>query len=236
MHPSPKPLKFAHARTPQPYGVAVSETIYGLDIEADTTVNGLDPAVAPLEAIALVGPDLSVVIRGSEAQMLHELDDLLAQVSPGVIITWNGSSFDLPFLETRARLNNIELGLNLTPRPGSVQQRFLASWYQHRHLDAYLAYSYELTSVIAVSCGLKAVAALDGLKPIQVDVERLHQLPQDVVDAYVTSDAVVTRALVTRRWQWAEQFIDRCEPKRVGETRLGRQDQPEPRPRHHELR
>ena len=59
--------------------------------------------MAPIVAIAVSGPDTDVVLDGpDERSMLTELDALLADLQGGVLVTWNGSGFDLPFIATRA--------------------------------------------------------------------------------------------------------------------------------------
>ena len=78
------------------------QAVYGLDIETDTTENGLDPRVAAVVTVALVGPTYEEVFTGPESQLLTDLDARLAQLEPGVLATWNGSAFDLPFLADRA--------------------------------------------------------------------------------------------------------------------------------------
>ncbi len=187
----------------------VSDVLYGLDIETDTTINGLDPEVAAVVAVAVAGGGVSAVIRGEECSILKELDSLLKRLEPGIIVTWNGSAFDLPFLQNRAALHGIKLGLDLSAdAPTRKQPRFKASWYGHRHLDAYLAYRYQLARVMPVSCGLKSIAAFYGLDAVEVPVERLHELPAALVDAYVLSDAVLAAELAARHWDWAQFFID----------------------------
>jgi hypothetical protein len=42
--------------------------VYGLDIETDTTENGLDPRVAAVVTVALAGPGYEEVFTGPEAQ------------------------------------------------------------------------------------------------------------------------------------------------------------------------
>ena len=64
--------------------------VYGLDIETDTTVDGLDPYVAPVVTVALSNEGFDEVFTGPEDQILRDLDDRLASMSPGVIATWNG--------------------------------------------------------------------------------------------------------------------------------------------------
>jgi DNA polymerase elongation subunit (family B) len=76
--------------------------VYGLDIETDTTADGLDPAVAPIIAVAVATSDGDYVIDGDEVALLARLDRLLARLPPGVLVTWYGSGFDLPFIDARA--------------------------------------------------------------------------------------------------------------------------------------
>jgi DNA polymerase elongation subunit (family B) len=199
----------------------VSDVMYGLDIETDTTINGLDPEVAAVVAVAVAGGDVSVVIRGEERSILNELDNLLRRLEPGIIVTWNGSAFDLPFLQHRAALHGITLGLELSAdAPTRKQPRFRARWYGHRHLDAYLAYRYQLARVMPVSCGLKSIAAFYGLDAVEVAVERLHELPDSLVDAYVLSDAVLAAQLAARHWDWTQFFVDEAPSAKLD---LGRQ-------------
>ena len=55
-------------------------------------------------AVGLATPLGDEVLLGDEATLLRRLDRRLAELPPGIIVTWNGSSFDLPFLATRAAL------------------------------------------------------------------------------------------------------------------------------------
>ena len=81
--------------------------LYGLDIETDTTIDGLDPQVAPVVAVALDGEDFSAVFDGRETDLLADLDQHLADLEPGILVTWNGGCFDLPFLRDRAAICGI---------------------------------------------------------------------------------------------------------------------------------
>jgi DNA polymerase elongation subunit (family B) len=88
--------------------------IYGLDIETDTSVNGLDPAVGGIVTVALSSPSGDEVFDGPEIDMLAAVDARLAGLAPGVLATWNGAFFDLPFLADRAAYHGVALGLRLT--------------------------------------------------------------------------------------------------------------------------
>lgn len=203
-------------------GPAAEPAIYGLDIETDTTVDGLDPAVARIVAVAVAGPDgVRVFDDADEALLLDRLDWHLAALEPGVITTWNGSGFDLPFLADRAGRCGVRLGLQLWLDP-SIRLRgdalpghlgaYRGSWHSHVHLDAYRVYRADVVPALGVSGGLKAIARVCGLAPVEVCAARLHELSDDEVRAYVASDACCTRLLVRRRWPSARAAIDDPRP------------------------
>jgi hypothetical protein len=62
--------------------------------------------------------------------------------------------------------------------------------------------------VLHISCSLKAIARVVGLTPVEVDRERIHELALDELDAYVASDARLTRLLVERRRVNMISFVD----------------------------
>jgi DNA polymerase elongation subunit (family B) len=182
--------------------------VYGLDIETDTSVNGLDPAVGGIVTVALSTPDGDDVFDGSEVGMLEAVDARLAGLEPGVLATWNGAFFDLPFLADRASHHGIALGLRLTLDPRITSRRdplpghlgaYRACWHGHRHLDAYQLYRSDVGHVLGVSCSLKAIARLVGLTPVEVDRARIHDLSPEALAAYVASDARLARLLAERR-------------------------------------
>src|SRR4051794_18369466 len=92
-------------------------SLYGLDIETDTSVDGLDSSCAAIVAVGVSWDGGDVVFRGPEAQLLRSLDKWLRRMPSGVLVTWNGSGFDLPFLADRAALAGVRLGLELTADP-----------------------------------------------------------------------------------------------------------------------
>ncbi|HEY4377389.1 MAG TPA: hypothetical protein VGM93_09530 [Acidimicrobiales bacterium] len=196
-------------------------TVYGLDIETDTTINGLDPAVARVVTVALSGADFDDVFSGPEGDLLVELDRALASLPDGVIATWNGAAFDLPFIADRARLLGVHLGLRLrldrtmtlrrSPLPGHAGA-YRGAWYNHGHLDAYRLYRADVGPTLRVSCSLKAIARLVGLAPIEVDRTRIHDLSNEALHAYAASDARLARVLAQRRWPSAARFVDHVDP------------------------
>lgn len=192
--------------------------IYGLDIETDTRIDGLDPSVARVVTAALSAPGRDEVFTGPEIDLLDALDERLAELEPGVLATWNGGAFDLPFLEDRARRVHVSLGLHLaadptirlggTPLPGH-QGAYRGSWYAHKHLDAYRVYRSDVGLMLRVSCSLKSMARFIGLTPVEVDRTRIHDLSREALHAYATSDARLARILTERRWPSAARHVDR---------------------------
>ena len=190
---------------------------YGLDIETDTTIDGLDPAISAVVAIAVVGADIEVVLEGDERRMLTDLDEVLEGLPAGVIVTWNGAGFDLPFLADRSRLNQVGLGLALRldlsiagrgdPLPGHIGA-YRAHWHQHRHLDGYQLFRADAGCALDISCGLKPLARYLGLPVVEVDRSAIHELSPATRRAYVASDARLARQLVMRRPTTAARAID----------------------------
>ncbi len=192
--------------------------VYGLDIETDTTVNGLDPTVARVLTVALSSDGLDEIFSGPEHEILTSLDRHLATLPGGVLATWNGAAFDLPFLADRADLNGIKLGLRLrldasmrmhrAPLPGHAGA-YRAAWHEHRHVDAYRLYRGDVGPALRVSCSLKSIARLVGLVPLEVDRARIHDLSHEALHAYAASDARLARVLTERRWASASRFVDK---------------------------
>ncbi len=191
--------------------------VYGLDIETDTTTDGLDPAVAAVVTVALAAPGYEEVFTGAEDSLLADLDLRLAELEPGVITTWNGAAFDLPFIADRARLHGLALGLRLeldeaiAVRAPLRRHRgaYRARWYDHGHLDAYRLYRGDVGPALRISCSLKSIARFVGLVPVEVDRTRIHDLSNEALHAYAASDARLARILAERRWASAARYVDR---------------------------
>jgi hypothetical protein len=196
--------------------------LYGLDIETDTTVDGLDPTRSRVVAVAIAvsDGDATVFAHEDERALLRSLDRWLRTARPGVLTTWNGAGFDLPFLADRARTLGLRLGLELAP-DGALESRhaplvghalpYRARWYRHLHLDACALYRVLLGRAgdgVERSFALKVVARDAGLVPVEVDRGLIHELSAEELRRYVTSDAVLARELAARRWLDAPPFVD----------------------------
>lgn len=184
----------------------MNNMLYGLDIETDTTTGGLDPTTSEIIAVAISTADgtLQKVLSGlSERELLTQMHSYLESLPAGVVVTWNGSSFDLAFIEARAAIHGIATGWTLseskrpakyTPVGGHVVRAVLG---RHAHVD--IAYVYqEFADQNDLTWSLKPVATELGLAPVEVDRTRTDLLSQLELDAYVASDARCTAALAAK--------------------------------------
>jgi len=209
--------------------------IYGLDIETDNTSDGLDPAVASVRAVALSGRAFDDLFVGDERDLLRALDARLAALPTGVLATWNGSAFDLPFLADRARILGIDLGLRLcldrrltlhrAPLPGHAGA-YRAGWHDHGHLDTFRLYGADTTAAQRLS--LRSLGRRLGIGVHDVRSSRTQDLGNEALHACAPSDARLARVLAERRWPGAARMIDRvdwteAEPVAVAAQRLARQ-------------
>ncbi len=180
---------------------ALNGPIYALDIETDTSKGGLDPAKAGIIAVAISSAEGDHVISGDEISLLEALDEYIANLAPGIIVTWNGNRFDLPFITTRASIRSVTIGLqNTLVRPDHFQ------WHGHRHLDALVCYR-ALRTDPTQSCALKKVAIRMGLDPIVEDAANVHRLTPQRLREYVASDARITRQLACMKWRELQGFM-----------------------------
>jgi hypothetical protein len=204
-------------------GRMASRTVYGLDIEIDRSVDARDPAVAPIVKVAIAGPGFEEVFTGRERQLLGAVDDRVRALPAGVIATWQGSSFDLPFLADRAARVGVGIGLRLQLDPSlpSTQQPLIghegayrAAWYDHRHIDACRVCNGEMVAPGRLSGAWRSFVDLIGLGPANAatgDDALAVPGPCDVAN-----DARLTRALIERRLPAARRNLDRvpatCQP------------------------
>ncbi|MCB0972188.1 MAG: hypothetical protein KDA97_11840, partial [Acidimicrobiales bacterium] len=192
--------------------------IFGLDIETDNSQDGLDPAVASVRAVALSGRTFDDLFVGDEADLLRALDARLAELPAGVLATWNGSAFDLPFLADRARILGVGLGLKLrldrgltlhrAPLPGHAGA-YRASWHEHGHLDTFRVYGGPTTA--AQRLNLRALGRFVGLGDARSRPSPTQTLSNEALHACAPSDARLARVLAERRWPAAARCVDRVE-------------------------
>src|SRR5690606_11094208 len=137
------------------------------------------------------------VWTGGEAEILERTQAWLDDQEDGVLLTWNGSVFDLPFIDARARQVGVELNLRLTRDPSIVPKYepipgyeggYDATWAGLRSRDvAYIAEELAMRSDTVWS--LKPFARSLGLEPVEVDRSDIHSLTPEELSTYVASDA-----------------------------------------------
>lgn len=200
--------------------------VYGLDIETDTSVDGLDPRVAPVVTVALsLGTHDELFEGGREDTLLFDVAQRLRTLPAGVLATWDGSAFDLPFLAQRAALHQLDLGLRLrldpqlrdgrAPLPGH-RGAYRGAWHHHAHLDAYRLYQGDAGPIGRAS--LRSIARLVGLAPAGSDRRRGPDLSVEARYACASSDARLARVLAERRMPGALRALDRLEDPDAGRT------------------
>lgn len=180
-----------------------------LDIETDTSdgVNGLDPTSSRVVAVALAFNDRVPVVfdDADEATLLRRLDEAL-RVRTGLLMTWNGAGFDIPFLVARAAALGVDLScvirrdpalpVKYDPPPG-LGCAVHARWAELDHVD--VSHLYRLrAAAVGVAWSLKPVARHMGLQPVEVDRTAIHELTATELHDYVVSDAVITLELARR--------------------------------------
>lgn len=205
-------------------------TIYALDIETHTgfdavlgrNANGLDPREARITEISVSTEDGDAVFSDDdELALISGAERFLASLQPGLVATWNGAFFDLPFLADRisrqAGPESIQAPrstMHLIGVPGlAPKYAFLpghsvgysASWRaagrsvhdRHQHLDIANAYR-EQAYREDFRWGLKPTAEANGIEMITVDRTRMHDLTPAERSAYAASDTRGTRLLAIR--------------------------------------
>ena len=191
--------------------------LIAIDIETDTSTIvidgeevglGLDPRIGAIVSIAVKSRKgsrvWSVEDGTTEEDIIAGLADYLQSLEPSTLVSWNGSIFDFPFIETRARILGLNTGLECEADPdavpkyeptpgyeGGVKATWKAVGGTHDHIDAaYLLKDY--CEENRVKWSLKPVAAHLGMNPVEVDREAIHLLTKEELEEYVLSDVNVT--------------------------------------------
>lgn len=202
--------------------------IYALDIETDNSPgrNGLDPANSSITEVCVVTDpsvaDGGIYLSGSERSIIDGLQNFLSGLEPGLIVTWNGTFFDFPFINDRILPSGstLPIGLRLDPvptlrpkydalpghaHPGNPLGGYQVTWevsrefgLAHAHLDVSQAYR-RYAAATGVKWGLKPVCEALGIDMVtDVDREHLERFSAAQRKAYNVSDGLGTRALALR--------------------------------------
>lgn len=184
--------------------VPLDQPLYALDIET----TGLSWSTDRITSVAIYGDGVALVVEdANEARLICQVRDFLANLEPGVIVTWNGATFDWPFLAGRSTVAKLSDWLHLSRNEAIVPKYAPQVGYDrvgydghppsrdpsqaHRHCD--VAYAWQ-DRVEASGCswGLKAVARSVGLRVIEVDRAHMDELTPAERCAYNLSDVYAT--------------------------------------------
>lgn len=209
--------------------------VYGLDIEtgcasniaaralhpsAGDRVRPLDPGLTPITRVALSTAGGDRVFEGDEVDVLGGVDRVLADLEPGILATWNGSGFALPYLADRAGATGVRLGLHLAADPrlrprGEMlvghRGAYRAAWYDHQHLDAARLFRSGRRPLIDVEVLLRGIGWVGSARtrPGGVGAMPDAELTHDATHAHAVNDARLVRSLVEARLPAVARQVDR---------------------------
>lgn len=187
----------------------VRPPLYGFDIVIDTARPAArdQPPIDPsTDRVACVGISLEgrdLLFDGDEADVLSAVDDLLAELEAGVLVSWQGGLVDLPVVAARSRLIDVPTGLRLRRDARDTRRSPVrgapggccGAWHQHRHLDLARVYDPSGPRV------MRALRGRDGDDLIPPTDELANHDPR--------RDAQLARCLAERRWNRARRLVDR---------------------------
>lgn len=206
----------------------VQDVVYGLDIETghagcDRTdpQRPIDPRHDHITRAVLSTPAHDLSFQGDEFDVLEGIDAALDEHEPGILATWNGAGFTLPFLADRAAVCGIHLGLRLAADP-RLRLRgealvghttgYRAAWYGHQHLDAARLYRSGRRPLVEVSELLRSFGrparprGLEGTGPADVPG---GELTHDATHAFAANDARLVRSMIEARLPGVVRHVDR---------------------------
>jgi hypothetical protein len=179
-----------------------------LDIET----GGLNPEVDRLLAAGLLlkdpdGQERTLVFRGSEREILEGVTQTLLSERPRILVTYNGLDFDLPFLAARARALGVEFPITLDPhdrvrvsgtagvlgKEPITFPRILERPEGLPVVDVFglVARFQNQSRTLGPRLDLKSVSAVLGVaepgRP-HLPHERIPEVPDDVLEAYLCAD------------------------------------------------
>jgi hypothetical protein len=191
-----------------------ADRIYAFDFETDNSQgHGLNPLMAGITDIALATGTGETALNPSlgEQKLLDLFRDAVQALPAGIIGTWGGTHFDVPYLRTRMGITGCpEHGFTFTPTPEFAPKyqvlpgsdsgftftaRSLVDGGLILHFD--VAYACKPHAErLGVPWRLKPFAEAIGLDVIELDRTRLHEYTEEERRAYNVSDARATREII----------------------------------------
>lgn len=187
--------------------------VIAIDIETETGgEKGLDPSKGPISAIGLYGKEVEEAFMGQEVDVLESVEKYISSLTPGTLLVgWNSSVFDIPWIYDRMKRNNIPTTLRIeydptlwvkySPTPG-YSGGYQAMWGHCAHTD--LFQKLHLDGVELPKGGLKSYARQElGVEPIEVDRTKMEVLTEEELRNYVLSDVEITYKLCINKCHWS---------------------------------
>ena len=185
--------------------------LYGIDVVLDTARHAgragdeapIDPSTDRVVSIGISLEGRDLLFDGDEVDVLADVEELLADLDPGVLVSWQGGLVDLPVLAARSRLLDVPTGLRLrrdvrdtrTSPVRGAPGGYCGAWHHHRHLD--LARVYDPS-------GPRVIRAL-----LNRDSDDLIPPTDELTSHDPRRDAQLARCLAERRWSKARRLVDR---------------------------
>jgi hypothetical protein len=213
-----EPSPGACVRACQPFSGTFQDMkkLYALDIETDTTIDGRDPSVAGVIAVSIAEPSGPLaVLAGPEKMVLASTLAVLAALEPGIVATWNGAGFDIPFIQERCAKLGLVTGWDVRatdlpgkyPAVGDRAGRYSAALGAHAHAD--IAWPWkDHCAASGVTWSLKPLAHSLGIDAVEADREHASDLSRAELFAYVASDAHVTALLAEQLGEGLLAHVD----------------------------
>lgn len=211
--------------------------VIALDIETDTEPprDGLDWRNTRVVSVACyAGPDpadqLVLVDRDEdgERRILDAVGDWLSAREQDVVVSWNGTRFDMPMLASRAGESGSKLRVDCRVRPriqvvgapDPYVSLYEGAIEQHPHLDVGARLWRSWARATWGHWRLKGVAHELGLDPVWEDASAGHLLSDAKMAAYNLSDTRITHVL-EQIWRTTGGQPTRYDPGPGGYHRSG---------------
>lgn len=194
------------------------QDLYAFDIET----TGLNPSEDVVRSIAVCSHAATVVWENAnERELLDDFHHWLTSRTPGTLISWNGSGFDIPFLMSRAAATGSPLGRILVARtvPSRSPQYgplaghdggYILAAAGWDHIDAMLPWR-DISQRDGLRYNLKAVARRNNIDVIEVDRTAIADLSAAELAAYNVSDVAATLTLAERLGDELDEWRDDLE-------------------------
>lgn len=133
--------------------------VYALDIETlNNVLEGVDHGFPEPKKNAIIMASLAnkeklvltynkklegiewIKVYADEWNLLNELNELIREKSPDLLLTYNGDRFDLPYIQERSKLLGLKLGFGIEGREAEIEKHGMSMEARlpgRQHIDVY---------------------------------------------------------------------------------------------------